>query len=43
MRNTQIITNLRNNWQSSCLHRASVTYKHFIIQRMHKYIIRRYN
>ena len=29
--------------QSSCLYRASMTIKHFIIQQMHKYIIRRYN
>ena len=28
---------------SSCLHRASMAYKHFIIQLKHKYIIRRYN
>jgi len=29
--------------QSSCLHCASMTVKHFIIQLMDKYIIRRYN
>jgi len=28
---------------SSCLHRTSMTIKDFIIQLMHKYIIRRYN
>ena len=28
---------------SSCLHSASITFKHFIIQLMHQYIIRRCN
>jgi len=28
---------------SSCLHYTSMTFTHFIIQRTHKYIIRRYN
>jgi len=33
----------KQNLQSSRLHRASMTIKHFIIQLMHKYIIRSYN
>jgi len=28
---------------SSCLYRASIAFRHFIIQLMHQYIIRRYN
>jgi len=29
--------------ESLCLHRTSVTFKHFIIHLMRQYIIRRYN
>jgi hypothetical protein len=36
-------SNVENVRWSSCLHRASVTFKHFIIQLMHQYIICRYN